>query len=62
MLQRGCVCLLCAVLVACAPPAPSDTERFGEFPELRGPYLGQNPPGLTPEVFAPGHSCLIQGY
>ncbi|MFC2158339.1 hypothetical protein ACFLT9_10930 [Acidobacteriota bacterium] len=21
---------------------------------LKGPYLGQNPPGLTPEVFAPG--------
>jgi len=25
-----------------------------EFPVLEGPYLGQNPPGLTPEVFAPG--------
>ena len=21
---------------------------------LKGPYLGQNPPGLTPEIFAPG--------
>lgn len=26
----------------------------GEFPDLKGPYLGQEPPGLTPEVFAPG--------
>jgi len=25
-----------------------------EFPVLRGPYLGQKPPGMTPEVFAPG--------
>jgi hypothetical protein len=24
------------------------------FPVLQGPYLGQKPPGLTPEVFAPG--------
>jgi len=24
------------------------------FPNLRGPYLGQKPPGPTPEVFAPG--------
>jgi Tol biopolymer transport system component len=25
-----------------------------EFPKLTGPYLGQKPPGLTPEIFAPG--------
>ena len=25
-----------------------------EFPTLEGPYLGQKPPGLIPEVFAPG--------
>jgi len=25
-----------------------------EFPVLKGPYLGQNPPGMTPELFAPG--------
>lgn len=24
------------------------------FPKLAGPYLGQKPPGMTPEVFAPG--------
>jgi hypothetical protein len=24
-----------------------------EFPVLEGPYIGQKPPGLTPEVFAP---------
>ncbi len=25
-----------------------------QSPVLEGPYFGQNPPGLTPEVFAPG--------
>lgn len=25
-----------------------------DFPVLKGPYLGQKPPGTTPEVFAPG--------
>jgi Tol biopolymer transport system component len=25
-----------------------------EFPKLTGPYLGQKPPGMVPEVFAPG--------
>jgi hypothetical protein len=28
------------------------------FPRLQGPYLGQKPPGMTPELFAPG---LIAG-
>lgn len=25
-----------------------------DFPVLRGPYLGQKPPGLIPEIFAEG--------
>ncbi len=25
-----------------------------DFPVLKGPYLGQEPPGMTPDVFAPG--------
>jgi len=25
-----------------------------DFPELTGPYLGQKPPGIQPEIFAPG--------
>ena len=28
-----------------------------EYPELRGPYLGQPPPGSTPALFAPGFVC-----
>jgi glyoxylase-like metal-dependent hydrolase (beta-lactamase superfamily II) len=33
-----------------------ETVRFkpGEPTGLRGPYLGQEPPGLTPRIFAPG--------
>jgi len=35
------------------------------FPKLTGPYLGQKPPGMTPEVFAPGiistDECLEAG-
>jgi hypothetical protein len=25
-----------------------------DFPKLTGPYLGQKPPGMTPEIFVPG--------
>lgn len=30
------------------------TAQTSGLPKLSGPYLGQKPPGLTPEVFAPG--------
>jgi len=37
-----------------------------EFPVLKGPYLGQKPPGMIPEIFAPGiistnihEACLV---
>jgi len=29
-------------------------QKSDEFPSLKGPYLGQKPPGMTPEIFAPG--------
>ena len=29
-------------------------EEMGRFTGLKGPYLGQKPPGMTPEIFAPG--------
>jgi Tol biopolymer transport system component len=49
------VCLLCLVGVGCTQDCCEDEAR-GEsvFAELRGPYLGQTPPGLEPEIFAPG--------
>ena len=30
------------------------TVQQGKQTGLKGPYLGQNPPGITPEIFAPG--------
>lgn len=54
MFQKGFVCTLCLALAACAPNGPSDEGTTRAFPELRGPYLGQNPPGMQPEIFAPG--------
>jgi len=29
-------------------------QSLSEFPVLKGPYLGQKPPGMEPELFAPG--------
>jgi len=34
--------------------AQENIENASSFPHLEGPYLGQKPPGLTPEPFAPG--------
>jgi hypothetical protein len=44
-----------------------DARIIGElktegFPVLEGPYLGQKPPGMDPEVFAPGIICTEGGY
>jgi len=41
-------------------------EKASQFPILKGSYLGQKPPGMKPEIFAPGiintnnknHSCV----
>ncbi len=32
----------------------SECIRQSDFPILKGPYLGQKPPGMVPELFAPG--------
>ena len=29
-------------------------QKPGDFPVLKGPYLGQKPPGMTPKIFAQG--------
>jgi len=33
-----------------------------DFTTLKGPYLGQRPPGMTPEIFAPGIISTAQKY
>lgn len=37
------------------------TQERGNFPVLKGPYLGQKPPGMEVKVFAPGIISL-KGY
>jgi hypothetical protein len=43
--------LLCAYLITGFVHGSAAED---EFPVLKGPYLGQEPPGITPRVFAPG--------
>lgn len=35
-------------------------DKSSNGPVIRGPYLGQEPPGMTPEIFAPG--IISTGY
>jgi len=42
--------LICLMLLLAA--IMTHAQKTG-FPKLTGPYLGQKPPGLTPEIFAP---------
>ncbi|MDH4270683.1 MAG: hypothetical protein OEW18_01770 [Candidatus Aminicenantes bacterium] len=44
-----CPSFLFSVIVVFGFPAQQH-----DFPVLKGPYLGQKPPGMTPEVFGPG--------
>ena len=39
-------CFILILLIGCA--------KKEDFPGLKGPYLGQPPPGMTLEIFAPG--------
>ena len=36
-------------------------SQQSDFPKLTGPYLGQKPPGMTPEIFVPG-IILVERY
>jgi hypothetical protein len=44
--------LLALIQLSCAPA--DQIPGADPFSSRHGPYLGQEPPGLTPEVFAPG--------
>jgi len=41
------IMILCVTFLAC-------NAKKDDFPVLTGPYLGQEPPAMTPEKFAPG--------
>ena len=45
-IRMSLVAALAVSVLSCAPEGPSSN--------LRGPYLGQEPPGGTPQLFAPG--------
>ncbi|MGW8265345.1 MAG: hypothetical protein ACWGSQ_03195 [Longimicrobiales bacterium] len=53
----GSLLSLLAILIplaACDPTGSAGGGGAPDFPVLTGPYLGQTPPGDTPELFAPG--------
>ncbi len=43
--------LLLVLLIGWLPQENKNSKA--DFPVLKGPYLGQKPPGMTPEIFAP---------
>lgn len=53
-MHRTKLFILTSVLTLHTIFAQEDIENLSSFPQLEGPYLGQEPPGLIPEVFAPG--------
>ena len=48
--MKKLIYIICVILVI----ATNITAQQKDFPKLTGPYLGYKPPGMTPEVFAPG--------
>ena len=44
------ICIIIVILVS----ATGINAQQKDFPKLTGPYLGQKPPGLKPEIFAHG--------
>ena len=47
------VAALLPLMICCTPPA-SPQQPDSSFPLLQGEYLGQSPPGMTGQLFAPG--------
>ena len=47
MKLRSVIFIVIILNICCSP-------EHSEFPELKGPYLGQKTPGTVPEIFAPG--------
>ncbi|MGD9347796.1 MAG: hypothetical protein PVH84_18175 [Candidatus Aminicenantes bacterium] len=54
-MNRKSASLIIAVTTAILLSGAIEAQKIkSEFPVLTGPYLGQKPPGMTPEIFAPG--------
>ena len=55
--MKSAIRTLALILLSCwalCPAANANASANDKASGLHGPYLGQEPPGLTPEVFAPG--------
>ena len=50
-MKRSSVASVTVILLGLTLPA---TFAGDDFPVLKGPYIGQPPPGATPQIFAPG--------
>jgi len=50
-MKRRVLCIAAAIITVLSL---SNCSEGSHFPTLSGPYLGQQPPGTTPEIFAPG--------
>ena len=48
--MKKLICIISVILVI----TTSIIAQQNDFPTLTGPYLGQKPPGMIPEIFAPG--------
>lgn len=48
-----CALIISILAISLSAAQPENTGKT-EFPVMEGPYLGQKPPGIVPEIFAPG--------
>jgi len=53
-MKRKSIIAAIAILISFIGCNAQNKNEEADFPELKGPYLGQKPPGMTPEIFAPG--------
>jgi len=58
--KRFIITLMVLLIFMGAVLAQKNTIEKPDFPILKGPYLDQKPPGMTPEIFAPG--IISTGY
>jgi len=52
-MKKKAIFILLMLFIIFNDASPGQEKSKG-FPVLKGPYLGQIPPGKTPEIFAPG--------
>ena len=53
-MKRTVISILLFITTLCSVFSQEDIKNSPNFPLLKGKYLGQKLPGMTPEIFAPG--------